>query len=209
MNIEDKQDEIDMLQIDGENEEMRHQKQRQRRGSTSADWSSYLLVATFAYLGVSVRVLLTWLSRATDNPLLDRLGDTFFLPNVFGSFILGLVNGPLFNRIFNSVKPVQTGIASGFCGSCTTFASWHLFGALRLLNGDWSTAVVQSPIIFCTSYMAAAAGRSVGQMSVRTQKEDSKGVANDRKVLLCALTACIMLTIAIWVQIGIEEDIKR
>uniref|UniRef100_A0A914W8I4 Uncharacterized protein n=1 Tax=Plectus sambesii TaxID=2011161 RepID=A0A914W8I4_9BILA len=191
------------------------EKRPQRHEPTSATVSKYLYVAAFAYFGVSTRVLLTWLSREINNPLLDRLGDSFFLPNAFGSFLLGFVNSALFSRLanFDSTNTLKTGLASGFCGSCTTFASWQLIAAQRMLGGDWSTAVVQSAITFCTSYMAAGAGRSIGQptsqQSCKTeQKADSTRAPFHRALLLSSLIFFILPTIVVWTKIATEADVK-
>lgn len=208
-----KQEEIDSFQADG-----KKVSKEKRRETTSTNVSKYLYVAAFAYFGVSARVLLTWLSRAVGNPLLERLGDNFFLSNIFGSFLLGLVNGPLSDRLakFDSTKALQTGLASGFCGSCTTFATWQLIAAQRLLTGDWSTALVQSAITFCTSYMAAGAGRSIGQNAPprnKLDREDNNTSTRreffDRMKFLFSLLVFIVPTIIVWARIGTEANNER
>lgn len=108
----------------------------------------YLLVAMSviigAYVGVGIRVLLTEFAHVmydSQTALLQLLGVEYFLPNVCGCFIMGFVT---------RLKPVLrgqydillTGVTTGFCGSCTTFASWDLGAALLFVHGRWLDAIL-------------------------------------------------------------------
>ncbi|TDH74453.1 hypothetical protein CCR75_001996 [Bremia lactucae] len=108
----------------------------------------YLLVAMSviigAYVGVGIRVLLIEFAHVmydSQTALLQLLGVEYFLPNVCGCFIMGFVT---------RLKPVLrgqydillTGVITGFCGSCTTFASWDLGAALLFVDGRWLDAIL-------------------------------------------------------------------
>ncbi|RLN54621.1 hypothetical protein BBJ29_009529 [Phytophthora kernoviae] len=97
-----------------------------------------------AYFGVGVRVLLTELADAmyeSQTELLELLGFSFYLPNVVGCFVMGVVT---------RIKPVLrgqydvllAGVTTGFCGCCTTFASWDLGAALMFVRGRWLNALL-------------------------------------------------------------------
>ncbi|EEY61492.1 uncharacterized protein PITG_01800 [Phytophthora infestans T30-4] len=113
-----------------------------------------------AYFGVGVRVLLTEFADAmyeSQTELLELLGFGFFLPNVVGCFVMGLAT---------RIKPVLrgqydvllTGITTGFCGSCTTFASWDLGAGLMFVRGRWLNAI----LMLCVQVASAMASLRLG-----------------------------------------------
>ncbi len=51
------------------------------------------------------------------------------------------------------------GFTVGFCGSCTTFATWQIVVGTKAINGRWLDACLQSLFTFCTSYQAYVWGR--------------------------------------------------
>ncbi|KAH9144552.1 hypothetical protein AeRB84_011499 [Aphanomyces euteiches] len=75
--------------------------------------------------------------------LLTAMGLSFFLPNILGCFIMGLCQ-PLKAR-FKQYDEVWTGITTGFCGCCTTFATWELHTAYQYL----SHLQVNATFVFC------------------------------------------------------------
>ncbi|ETV91772.1 hypothetical protein, variant [Aphanomyces invadans] len=96
-----------------------------------------LWIWIFAYIGVAVRIglgeLTTTLERTQARPsILTDLGRSFFLANVVGCFFMGMCQ-PLKVK-YTQFDAVWTGITTGFCGCCTTFASWELFTAHQYLT---------------------------------------------------------------------------
>ncbi|KAI9905221.1 hypothetical protein PsorP6_013954 [Peronosclerospora sorghi] len=96
-----------------------------------------------SYVGVGVRVLLTEFATVLNDrqtELLKLLGVGFYLPNVVGCFIMGLVTRmkPVLRGQYDALL---TGVTTGFCGSCTTFASWDLGAALMFVHGRWLNAI--------------------------------------------------------------------
>ncbi|KAH7476180.1 hypothetical protein PRIC1_000191 [Phytophthora ramorum] len=113
-----------------------------------------------AYVGVGVRVLLTEFADVmytSQTELLELLGFGFFLPNVVGCFVMGLAT---------RIKPVLrgqyevllTGVTTGFCGCCTTFASWDLGAALMFVHGRWLNAV----LMLCVQVASAMVSLRLG-----------------------------------------------
>lgn len=118
-----------------------------------------------AYFGVGVRVLLTELVRALSSPqveLLDLLGLSYFLPNALGCFVMGIaVRGkPLFRDQF---AVYFTGITTGFCGSCTTFASWDLGAATMFVHGEWVNALLVLSVQVASAMASFRAGVHFGE----------------------------------------------
>ncbi|OWY96357.1 Camphor resistance CrcB protein, partial [Phytophthora megakarya] len=97
-----------------------------------------------AYLGVGVRVLLTEFADVmyvSQTELLELLGFGFFLPNVVGCFVMGLATR-MKSVLRGQYDVMLTGVTTGFCGSCTTFASWDLGAALMFVHGRWLNAIL-------------------------------------------------------------------
>ena len=101
-------------------------------------------VAIGAYVGVGSRVLLTEFAHvlsARQTNLLKLLGFGYYLPNVVGCFVMGLAARvkPLLRGQYDVLL---TGVTTGFCGSCTTFAGWDLGVALLFVHNQWLTAIL-------------------------------------------------------------------
>ncbi|KAJ0398963.1 hypothetical protein P43SY_008189 [Pythium insidiosum] len=97
-----------------------------------------------AYFGVGIRMLLTEMVLAfskRQSELLRLLGAGFFLPNVVGCVVMGFVVRckPLLRDRFSVYV---TGVTTGFCGCCTTFASWDVGVAAKFVHGLWLTALL-------------------------------------------------------------------
>ena len=146
---------------------------------------TFFSVSIFAYLGVLARTLLSELAKLNPATLYARIGATFFLPNVVGTLMMGIVAGALSGKIistkpvsinwranlnqqlnprtfpsvktiheqnsFQSWQPFLVGITTGFCGSCTTFATWHADAVKQYLqvsyhyNFSFNSHSFQSP----------------------------------------------------------------
>ncbi|CAI5742446.1 unnamed protein product [Peronospora destructor] len=88
-----------------------------------------------SYFGVGARVLLTEFANVMyeiQTELLELLGFSFYLPNVVGCFVMGLAirMKPVLRGQYDVLL---TGVTTGFCGSCTSFASWDLGAALIVM----------------------------------------------------------------------------
>ncbi|TYZ60622.1 hypothetical protein PybrP1_004879 [[Pythium] brassicae (nom. inval.)] len=127
-------------------------------------------VAIGAYVGVAVRVLLTELAAVLSSPqleLLELLGLSYFLPNAFGCFVMGIaVRGrPLFRDQF---AVYFTGLTTGFCGSCTTFASWDLGAATMFVHGKWVNALLVLSVQVASAMTSFRVGVHVGEGVIQT-----------------------------------------
>ncbi|GMF36274.1 unnamed protein product [Phytophthora lilii] len=134
------------------------------RGGARKALDAYVPVAMSvvvgAYCGVGVRVLLTEFADvmySSQTELLKLLGFGFYLPNVLGCFVMGLAT---------RIKPVLrsqydvllTGVTTGFCGCCTTFASWDLGAALMFVHGRWLNAT----LMLCVQVASAIVSLRLG-----------------------------------------------
>ena len=61
-------------------------------------------------------------------------------------------------------QPIIRGFNTGYCGSCTTFATWQLVVGVQLLNGQWVNFVTLSGLTFATSYIAMLIGIHLGEL---------------------------------------------
>ena len=64
-------------------------------------------------------------------------------------------------------QPILLGFNSGYCGSCTTFATWQLVVGVHLLNGRWVDFITLSCLTFTTSYISLLAGIQLGTVIKR------------------------------------------
>uniref|UniRef100_A0A914VEM0 Uncharacterized protein n=1 Tax=Plectus sambesii TaxID=2011161 RepID=A0A914VEM0_9BILA len=87
----------------------------------------------------------------------------YFLPNIVGTFALGLCTTSQ-TLLPKSWQPLAKGFNTGFCGSLTTFSTWHLMVGLEVLNGQWLDGLTESALVFATSYLALLAGIQVGSL---------------------------------------------
>ncbi|GLD96298.1 hypothetical protein PINS_up004981 [Pythium insidiosum] len=97
-----------------------------------------------AYFGVGIRMLLTEFVltlSSRQSELARLLGAGFFLPNVVGCFVMGFTARckPLLRDRFSLYV---MGVTTGFCGCCTTFASWDVGVAAKFVRGLWLTALL-------------------------------------------------------------------
>ncbi|KAG7400291.1 hypothetical protein PHYBOEH_006231 [Phytophthora boehmeriae] len=118
-----------------------------------------------AYFGVGVRVLLTEFANVmyeSQTELLELLGFSFYLPNVVGCFVMGMAT---------RIKPVLrgqydvllAGITTGFCGCCTTFASWDLGAALMFVRGKWLDALLMLGVHVASAIISLRLGFHVAE----------------------------------------------
>ncbi|OQS01747.1 hypothetical protein ACHHYP_00284 [Achlya hypogyna] len=114
----------------------------------------------WAYIGVAARVGLTEASTAIEATqaapsILTAMGVSFFLPNVFGCFIMGLAQPLKTQRL----EAFWTGLTTGFCGCCTTFASWELVLSQQYLGHMAVNATFMFFVQLTTSMAAFLGGR--------------------------------------------------
>lgn len=98
----------------------------------------FCALATTSYIGVIVRIYLTKLSEWN--------GVTFFpsiAPEIVGTALMGFI-GSHKNLLQVKHKAIYQGIATGLCGSITTFSSWNYEATVVLLQID------QDPVNYVT-----------------------------------------------------------
>eukprot|EP00644_Phytophthora_capsici_P006727 jgi/Phyca11/504455/fgenesh2_kg.PHYCAscaffold_8_\ len=113
-----------------------------------------------AYFGVGIRVLLTEFANVmyeSQTELLKLLGFGYFLPNVVGCFVMGLATR-LKPVLRGQYEVLLTGVTTGFCGCCTTFASWDLAAALMFIHGRWLNAL----LMLCVQVASAMVSLRLG-----------------------------------------------
>lgn len=120
-------------------------------------------ITLFTYFGALTRMLLSNLSQTSFNTqLLPDFVSSFFLPNIVGSFIMG-VFVPLDKLFSPNYLSWYSGVTTGFCGSCTTFSTWQRVTAQLLAHGHIVDGLMGLLFTFCTSYMALIFGMHVGE----------------------------------------------
>jgi fluoride exporter len=117
-------------------------------------------ISVGAYFGAGLRILLNeFIHRLTNDEgaLLRILGAGYFLPNVIGCFVMGVATRckPLVRDKFGVYL---TGVTTGFCGCCTTFASWDVGVAAKLVHGLPVTAVLLACIQIASAFIGFRCG---------------------------------------------------
>lgn len=99
-----------------------------------ASWAQHVAyfcsLSVFAYVGMLARVYLTKLSAWNGLPLFSA-----FYPEVVGTAIMGIVISHK-KLLENNYKMLYQGLATGLCGSITTFSSWNNNAAVILIQYD-------------------------------------------------------------------------
>ena len=118
-----------------------------------------------SYFGVGIRVLLTEFANvmyATQTELLELLGFSFYLPNLVGCFVMGVAirMKPVLRGQYDVLL---TGVTTGFCGCCTTFASWDLEVALMFIHGRWLNAILMLSVHVASVMMSFRLGVHVAE----------------------------------------------
>ena len=97
-----------------------------------------LAVVVFGYLGVLARIGLSAAEAAAPTAFLRELGcgGGFLAANLVGCALMGcLVRLAVPFRRSPAGRLLYLGLSTGFCGCCTTFASWQYFIAHQLFAG--------------------------------------------------------------------------
>ena len=108
-----------------------------------------LLVA----LGAIPGALLRWQSGVQLGPWIGGSAVSDLLVNLLGSFLLGVLAGPIPRR--TSLVPL---LGIGFCGCLTTFSSWMLDVVTLLQRGQAAAGVLLVLISLALGVACAAAG---------------------------------------------------
>lgn len=121
-----------------------------------------------AYVGVGVRVLLTEFANAlpeSETGLLELLGFSFYLPNVVGCFVMGVAARwkPVLRGQYDVLL---TGVTTGFCGCCTTFASWDLGASTMFVHGRWLNALLMLGVQVASAFVSFRMGYHVGEVAI-------------------------------------------
>lgn len=175
-------------------------------------------ITMFTYFGALTRMILSDLSHSSNTQFLPHFVDSFFWANVHGSFVMGVFVA--LEKLF-SPKYIfwYIGVATGYCGSCTTFSTWQKVSAEQLVNGRVVDGLMALFITFCTSYMALVFGKHIGkQISKRRYNEiefsevtvttitTSEVGSRNSFSRYSLLIVTFLLTAAIW--IGVVLDTK-
>ncbi|CAH0483013.1 unnamed protein product [Peronospora belbahrii] len=118
-----------------------------------------------SYFGVGIRVLLTEFANVMyeiQTELLQLLGFGYYLPNVVGCFVMG-VAARIKPALRGQYDVLLTGVTTGFCGSCTTFASWDVGVALTFVHGRWLNAILMLCVHVASAMMSLRLGFHVAE----------------------------------------------
>ncbi len=97
--------------------------------------------------------LLRWQADVLLGPWLGGSAGANLLVNLIGSFLLGILVGPL-----KPPSAVMLLLGIGFCGSLTTFSSWMLdVVRLHQQHGPWAVLLVATSLVL--GLLAAALGQ--------------------------------------------------
>lgn len=113
-----------------------------------------VLISILTYLGVLCRISLVYLAENSADQIFAIVGANFYLPNLIGSFVMGLAT-PLSEKMADSStkrSQILVAVMTGFCGSCTTFSAWQRDVSFLFWRLDFSRASNQLLTTFCVSY---------------------------------------------------------
>jgi CrcB protein len=97
--------------------------------------------------------LLRWQADVLLGPWLGGSAGANLFVNLIGSFLLGILVGPL-----KPPSAVMLLLGIGFCGSLTTFSSWMLdVVRLQQQHGPWAVLLVAASLVM--GLLAAALGQ--------------------------------------------------
>eukprot|EP00947_MAST-08B_sp_MAST-8B-sp1_P003522 g3522.t1 len=108
------------------------------RDALLTEVEAVLAVVVFGYLGVLARIGLSAAEAAAPTAFLCELGcgGGFLAANLVGCALMGcLVRLAVPFRRSPAGRLLYLGLSTGFCGCCTTFASWQYFIAHQLFAG--------------------------------------------------------------------------
>lgn len=146
-------------------------RRRARRGQDATAFVAS--VCLFAYVGVLSRV---WLSDLTTSiagaagpgasvlAALDSehdLGEGFFLPNIVGVITMGVLSH-WSARLQRHWPVLYVGLSTGFCGCCTTFATFVSYLNSKIIAGDAATAVIIAVVHLALCFQALRFGHHLG-----------------------------------------------
>lgn len=92
-------------------------------------------IICWSYVGAGTRIGLEFLSEYINTSIVNELGVSYFLANIFGCFIMGLAKHVEDYELLSVSKHAATGLTTGFCGACTTFATWLSVVGVQYVRG--------------------------------------------------------------------------
>ena len=78
--------------------------------------------------------------------------DDFFIVNILGCFLLGIINAMPVKRIYKLI------FGFGFCGSLTTFSGWSLYLFKLISQGLYKLFFLNSVLIVLIGFFAICLG---------------------------------------------------
>lgn len=181
--------------------------------TVSGTISPFVTIWFFTYIGVLCRAAVTTLCEIVDqNLILQSLGYGFFMPNLIGSFIMGILTGIV--DLCKLYQAWHVGITVGFCGCCTTFSAWQKSVAVEFLAARWVVALTQMFTTYVGSYTSFCCGLHFGTIIVNFIQGPPKPVtpvieykkSKFSTSLFILLIFNIIITVALWCGIFLDTN---
>eukprot|EP00475_Leptophrys_vorax_P013241 TRINITY_DN19600_c0_g1_i1.p1 TRINITY_DN19600_c0_g1~~TRINITY_DN19600_c0_g1_i1.p1 ORF type:complete len:363 (+),score=60.98 TRINITY_DN19600_c0_g1_i1:61-1149(+) len=156
ISLSDPRNDSQSSQVDNEQE----QEQPRPSNRTATLLETVVSISVFAICGAWTRsqlnILQTTVPAFSGVPFLRN---TYFLSNILGCFVMGMLTKyPQFVQSINHnpvlTSLIQTGIGTGYCGSLTTFSSWITSIALQF-NNDQVAAGFNSLLTCFAAYLCS------------------------------------------------------
>lgn len=121
----------------------------------------YILVGVGGFIGANARFLAArWVGALIDT----RFPLGTFIINVSGSFLLGVVDSMVAQKVFRDSDAVRLALGVGFLGAFTTFSTFTFETHALFDDGEWLRAAIN---ILASVFVGLVAVRA-GMVTART-----------------------------------------
>jgi len=119
-----------------------------------------LIIGLGGFLGSVSRY---WLSLIVDKTFFGAYPYGTFTVNIIGCFLLGLIYA-FADREQLMTQEMRFFLATGFCGSFTTFSTFSYENQLLYQEGEWTTLITYVVLSVVVGILAAMAGVALGKL---------------------------------------------
>jgi len=119
-----------------------------------------LIIGLGGFLGSISRY---WLSLTVDKTFFGAYPYGTFTVNIIGCFLLGLIYA-FADREQLMTQEMRFFLATGFCGSFTTFSTFSYENQLLYQEGEWTTLITYIVLSVVLGILATIAGVALGKL---------------------------------------------
>lgn len=119
-----------------------------------------LIIGLGGFLGSISRY---WLSFIVDKTFFGAYPYGTFTVNIIGCFLLGLIYA-FADREQVMTQEMRFFLATGFCGSFTTFSTFSYENQLLYQEGEWTTLITYIVLSVVLGILATIAGVALGKL---------------------------------------------